>query len=59
MTDLNRKITLTALELKIIMEDAFIDGYSSGTAGEWYTEEAALEDSETGEAVRNLVEEYK
>lgn len=43
MTD---KITLTRLELKTIIEDAFIDGWKQGQESDWFNPEDFLEDHE-------------
>lgn len=60
---MNDKITLTRLELKIIIEDAFIDGWNTQD-NDWASAEAYLEhhaeydeECETTIALKNLMEE--
>lgn len=65
MTD---KIVLTRLELKTIIEDAFIDGWKQGQDSDWFNAEDFLYDHEepfilektqceTVLAIKNLMEE--
>lgn len=62
------KIVLTRLELKIIIEDAFIDGWKQGQESDWYDAEdfllahedpVVIEETqcETAILLKNLMEE--
>lgn len=60
---MNDKIVLTRLELKTIIEDAFIDGWNTQD-DDWYSAEKYLEhhaeygeECETTVALKNLMEE--
>lgn len=61
MSKLDEKITLTKLELKTIIEDAFIDGWKTQD-NDWSSPESYLENHdefgdscETNEALKNLL----
>lgn len=65
---MNDKIVLTRLELRTIMEDAFIDGWRQGEDSDWFDPEDFLKDHEdpvileetkceTAVAIKNLMEE--
>lgn len=65
---MNDKIVLTRLELRTIMEDAFIDGWKQGQDSDWFNPEDFLKDHEepviiaetqceTAIAIKNLMEE--
>lgn len=58
---MSNKISLTPLELKTIIEDAFIDGWHRAQDADWYEPEFALSegDSETAIAIKNLMEEQQ
>ncbi len=62
------EITLTRLELKTIIEDAFIDGWKQGQDSDWFEAEDFLKDHEepaiieetqceTAILLKNLMEE--
>ena len=69
ISPMNDKIVLTRLELKTIIEDAFIDGWKQGQESDWYDAEDFLHyhanpdgseeetQSETTIALKNLMEE--
>lgn len=68
MLPMNDKIVLTRLELRTIMEDAFIDGWKQGEDSDWFDPEDFLKDHEdpvileetkceTAVAIKNLMEE--
>lgn len=61
MSKLDEKISLTKLELKIIIEDAFIDGWNTQD-NDWSSPESYLkhhdefgDSCETTEALKNLL----
>lgn len=65
---MNDKISLTRLELKTIIEDAFIDGWKQGQDSDWFDVNDFLKDHEepaiiaetqceTAIVLKNLMEE--
>lgn len=48
-----RKVTLTLLELKTIVEDAYDEGWSAHAAMDFYLPKDAYQESETKEGIDN------
>lgn len=46
ISPMSDKIVLTRLELRTIMEDAFIDGWKQGEDSDWFDPEDFLKDHE-------------